>query len=343
MKTAAPPMSAPAAAGRQLRSVSIAGIGSYAPERVLTNKDLEKMVDTTEDWILTRSGIRERRIAADGQSTSDLAVEAARVALAGAGLEPSAVDLIIVATASPDMLFPSTACHVQHKLGARKVPAFDLSAACSGFLYALDVGRQFVANGAYETVLVIGADKLSAFTNWQDRGTCVLFGDAAGAVVLRHQPGHRGILSTLLGADGSQTEILKLPAGGSVMPASEETVRDRMHSIQMSGREVFKFAVTAMISAAREALKRSGLGIEDITCVIPHQANMRIIEAIADRLGLGMDRLFVNLQNYGNTSAASIPVALAEAMQTGRLKPGDRVLLVAFGGGLTWASAVVEL
>lgn len=301
------------------------------------------MVDTTDDWILTRSGIRERRIAAEGQATSDLAVEASRAALANAGVDVADVDLIIVATASPDMLFPSTACRLQHKLGARKVPAFDLLAACSGFIYALDVGRQFVASGACETVLVVGADKLSAFTDWTDRATCVLFGDAAGAAVLRHEPGRAGILSTLIGADGAHTDILKLPAGGSVLPASEETVRLRQHTIQMSGREVFKLAVNAMLGAAREALRRAGLTIDDIACVIPHQANMRIIEAIADRLGLGMDRLFVNLQSYGNTSAASIPVALADAVQSGRLKRGDRVLLVAFGGGLTWGSAVIEL
>ncbi len=324
------------------RSVHIAGIGSYAPERVLTNQELEKMVDTTDEWIMTRSGIRERRIAAEGQSTSDLGAEAARAALADAGLGPGDVDLIIVATASPDMLFPSTACQLQHKLGARKVAAFDISAACSGFIYALEVGRQFVASGAHDTVLVVGADKLSSITDWTDRATCVLFGDAAGAVVLRHEPGRRGILSTLLGADGSQKEILNVPAGGSAMPATEQTVRDRMHCIRMSGREVFKLAVNAMLGAAREALAKSGLSLDEISCVIPHQANMRIIEAISDRLGIGMERFQVNLQQYGNTSAASIPVALDEAVKRGRIKRGDNVLLVAFGGGLTWGSAVLQ-
>lgn len=324
------------------RSVHIAGIGSYAPERVLTNQELEKIVDTTDEWIMTRSGIRERHIAAEGQATSDLGVEAARAALADAGLAPGDVDLIIVATASPDMLFPSTACQLQHKLGARKVMAFDISAACSGFIYALEVGRQFVASGSHETVLVVGADKLSAITDWTDRATCVLFGDAAGAVVLRHAPGRRGILSTLLGADGSQKEVLNVPAGGSAMPATEQTVRDRMHCIRMSGREVFKLAVNAMLGAAREAMAKSGLSLDEIACVIPHQANMRIIEAISDRLGVGMDRFHVNLQQYGNTSAASIPVALDEAVKAGRVKRGDNVLLVAFGGGLTWGSAVLQ-
>lgn len=324
------------------RSVHIAGIGSYAPDRILTNQELEKMVDTTDEWILTRSGIRERHIAAEGQATSDLGVEAARAALADAGLTPTDVDLIIVATASPDMLFPSTACQLQHKLGARKVPAFDLSAACSGFIYALEVGRQFVANGSHETVLVVGADKLSAITDWTDRATCVLFGDAAGAVVLRHEPGRRGIISTLLGADGAQMEILNVPAGGSAMPATEQTVRDRMHCIRMSGREVFKLAVNVMLGAAREAIAKSGLSLDEIACVIPHQANMRIIEAISDRLGVGMERFHVNLQHYGNTSGASIPVALDEAIKRGRIKRGDNVLLVAFGGGLTWGSAVIQ-
>ena len=324
------------------RSVHIAGIGSYVPDRVLTNQELEKMVDTTDEWILTRSGIRERRIAAPGQATSDLGVQAARAALAEAGLGPGDVDLILVATASPDMLFPSTACQLQHKLGARKVAAFDLSAACSGFIYALEVGRQFVASGTCDTVLVVGADKLSAITDWTDRATCVLFGDAAGAAVLRHEPGRRGILSTHLGADGSQKEILNVPAGGSAMPATEQTVRERMHFIRMSGREVFKLAVNAMLAAARGALEKSGLALSDISCVIPHQANMRIIEAISDRLGLGMDRFHVNLQHYGNTSAASIPVALAEAVRMGKVKRGDNVLLVAFGGGLTWGSAVIQ-
>lgn len=327
---------------RSGRSVHIAGIGSYAPERVLTNAELEKMVDTTDEWIMTRSGIKERRIAAEGQATSDLALEAARAALADAGLGAQDVDLIVVATASPDMLFPSTACQLQHKLGAKNVAAFDLSAACSGFIYALEVGRQFVASGAHETVLVVGADKLSAITDWTDRATCVLFGDAAGAVVLRHDPARRGVLSTLLGADGSQKEILNVPAGGSAMPATEQTVRDRMHCIRMSGREVFKIAVNAMLRAAREAVAKSGLSLDQIACVIPHQANMRIIDAISDRLGVGMERFQVNLQQYGNTSAASIPVALDEAVKKGRIKRGDNVLLVAFGGGLTWGSAVIE-
>jgi len=324
------------------RSVHIAGIGSYAPERVLTNQELEKMVDTTDEWILTRSGIRERRIAAPGQATSDLAVEAAKAALADAGLKPSDVELILVATASPDMLFPSTACQLQHKLGAGKVPAFDISAACSGFIYAMEIGRQFVSNGSYNTVLVVGADKLSSITDWSDRATCVLFGDAAGAAILRHDPGRRGILAINLGADGSQKEILNVPAGGSAMPATEQTVRDKMHCIRMSGREVFKLAVNAMLSAARGALEKSGLALGDINWVIPHQANMRIIEAISDRLKLGMERFHVNLEHYGNTSAASIPVALAEAVRLGKVKRGDNILLVAFGGGLTWGSAVIE-
>lgn len=332
----------PARTATAVRSVHIAGIGSYAPERVLTNKELEGMVDTTDEWILTRSGIRERRIAAPEQATSDLATEAAKAALQDAGLGPQDLQLIIVATASPDMLFPSTACQLQHKLGAPKVPAFDISAACSGFIYALEIGRQFVANGTYDTVLVVGADKLSSITDWSDRATCVLFGDAAGAAVLRHDPERRGIRSIHLGADGSQKEILNVPAGGSAMPASEQTVKERLHYIRMSGREVFKLAVNAMLSAARGALAKSGLALTDIKCVIPHQANMRIIEAISDRLKVGIEHFHVNLERYGNTSAASIPVALAEAVRLGKVKRGDNVLLVAFGGGLTWGSAVLE-
>jgi 3-oxoacyl-[acyl-carrier-protein] synthase III len=323
---------------------SIIATGSYMPEKVLTNEELSKIVDTSDEWITTRTGIKERRIAADDQATSDLASEAARRALAQAGMSATDLDLIIVATVTPDMFFPSTACVVQKKIGAANAVCFDISAACSGFLYALQVARQFLNNGTRGTALVIGAEKLSSLVNWNDRNTCVLFGDGAGAAIIRRSddetpPGR--LLGSVMGSDGNLTDLLKVPGGGSACPITPENAASRPNTIHMEGRETFKHAVTRMCQAAEKALAESGLTAADISLVIPHQANARIITAIADRLGLGEDRVFMNLQHYGNTSAATIPVALDEANRAGRLKKGDVILLVAFGGGFTWASTVL--
>ena len=325
---------------------SIIGTGSYMPEKVLTNEDLSKIVDTSDEWITTRTGIRERRIAAEGQATSDMAAEAARRALADAGITAEEVNLIVVATVTPDMFFPSTACFVQKKIGASNAVCFDISAACSGFLYALQVARHFINTGNRTTALVIGAEKLSSLINWQDRNTCVLFGDGAGAVVIRRAeeetdaPGR--VLSTVMGSDGNLADLLKVPGGGSACPITAENALSRPNTIHMEGRETFKHAVTRMCQASEQALEMAGLKKEDITLIIPHQANLRIIQAIADRLGLPHDKAFINLDKYGNTSAATIPVALDEANRAGRLKRGDILLLVAFGGGFTWASSVVR-
>ncbi|MCS7091334.1 MAG: beta-ketoacyl-ACP synthase III [Verrucomicrobiota bacterium] len=326
----------------QGRSCSITGVGSYVPARVLRNADLERMVDTTDQWITTRTGIKERRLAAENEFTSDLATEAARRALQHAGVPPEAVDLIIVCTITPDMPFPATACLVQARLGATRAAAFDLEAACSGFLYGLEVGQQFVISRTYDTVLVIGAEKLSSIIDWKDRNTCVLFGDGAGAVVLQHRPHSHGLLTTVMGADGTRADALCMPGGGSRCPASTVSVAARLHYLRMDGRETFKNAVTAMHRAAEEALKRCGLRVEDLRCIIPHQANRRIIDAVAERLGARPDQVFVNVDRYGNTSAASVVIALDEAVKSGRIRKGDYVMLVAFGAGLTWAAAVLE-
>lgn len=325
------------------RRVAILGTGSYVPERILTNAELEKMVDTTNEWIVTRSGIRERHIARDDQATSDLGAEAARRALANAGVKPEEVDLIIVATLSPDMPFPNTACFVQNLIGAKNATCIGLEAACSGFLFAVDAASQYLLTGRFKTALVIGAEKLSCVTDWQDRATCVLFGDGAGAVVLQVRESGEGILSTVTGSDGSLNALLNLPAGGSRNPASLQTIEKRMHFMKMEGKEVFKHAVRAMAEASRRALEKAGMTIGDVDCVVPHQANIRIVEAIRDRLGVGPEKFFINLDKYGNMSAASIPVALDEAIREGRIKKGDRVVLVAFGGGFTWGSMVVKI
>jgi 3-oxoacyl-[acyl-carrier-protein] synthase-3 len=332
----------PARASAAGRTCSVTGVGSYVPERVLTNADLEKMVETSDEWITTRTGIKERRIAAANELTSDLAAHAARRALEMAGVTAEQLDLIIVASITPDMPFPNTACLVQQKLGARKVPAFDIEAACSGFIYALELGQKLVSSGAYETVLIIGAEKLSSITNWTDRNTCVLFGDGAGAAVLQHRPDSQGLLTTVLGADGGKAELLSMPGGGSACPATPQSVADGMHFLRMDGKETFKNAVQAMCSAATEALQRCQLSIDQVKCVIPHQANRRIIDAVSDRLGATSEQVFVNLHRYGNTSAASVAIALDEAVREGRLQRGDLVLLVAFGAGLTWGAAVIR-
>lgn len=324
------------------RSVSITGTGSYVPEKILSNADLERMVETSDEWILARTGIRERRIAESTQTTSDMAAEAAKAALDNAGVRADDVDLIIVATVTPDMFFPSTACFVQTKIGAQRAVCFDVSAACSGFLYAVEVGRQFVANGTFQTVLVIGAEKLSTIVDWTDRNTCVLFGDGAGAAVLQHRPGSRGILASHMGSDGSYAEILQIPGGGCKFPVTAENAHERLNSIKMNGKETYKQAVTSMLSAAHTVLEKSGVQPAELACVIPHQANVRIIEAIADRMKLSLEKFMINLDRFGNTSAAAVAIALDEANRTGRMKRGEHVLLVVFGGGLTWAGSVIE-
>lgn len=326
----------------ELRGAAIVGIGSYAPPKVLTNADLEKIVDTTDEWIVTRTGIRERHIVDEGVTASDLAVEAARKALDHAGVSAEDLDLIICATITGDMPFPSTSCLVQDRIGAKNAAAFDLQAGCSGWVYSLSTASQFVRTGAYDCVLVIGVDILSSVTDWTDRSTCVLFGDAAGAVVVGPSEVGKGLLSFHLGADGSGGDLLKIEAGGSKLPPSEDTVRNRQHYIKMEGREVYKFAVRIMGEAAIKALDMCGLSPEDVDLFIPHQANIRIIEAAAARLGLPSEKVFVNVESYGNTSAASIPVALDEAYRKGRIKQDDVVVAVGFGAGLTWAAAVLK-
>src|SRR5881275_1427311 len=328
--------------GKARRTVSIVGTGSYVPDKRLTNDDLTKIVDTSDEWITTRTGIKERRIAAKDEHTSDMAAKAALKAIEQAKISPADIDLILVATATPDMLFPATACFVQKKIGATKAACLDISAACAGFLFGLEIAQQFITSHTHETVLVIGAEKLTAITNWTDRNTCVLFGDGAGAAVLRHRGSAHGVISTHIGSDGQYTNILFMPGGGSRCPITRENVDLNLQTIHMTGKEVYKQAVTAMLSAAKKALEQAGLSIEDIACVIPHQANLRIIEAIADRLGISRDKMFVNLDRYGNTSAAAVAIALDEANRSGRIKSGDYVLLVVFGGGLTWASTIVE-
>jgi len=326
---------------RENIKVGILGLGAYLPERVLTNKELEKMVDTTDEWIVTRTGIKERRIARPDEATSDMATEAAKRALADAKLSAQDIDLIIVGTITPDMFFPATACLVQQKIGARQVPAFDISVACSGFIYGLAIADRFIASGTYKHALVIAAEKLSAVTDWNDRATCVLFGDGAGAAVLG--PVERGgILSVHLGADGKEGDLIKLPAGGSRIPATKQSVEDRLHFIKMNGVELFKHAVKIMADAALAATAPLGLKAEDISLVIPHQANLRILNAVAKRMGLSKDKIYLNIEKYGNMSAASSAVALVEAVQEGRIKKGDKILLDAFGGGLTWGAVVIE-
>ena len=321
---------------------AITGTGHYAPEKVLSNADLEKLVDTSDEWIVTRTGIRERRIAAERELTSEMGTFAARRALEKAGVAPEDVEAIYVATCTPDMIFPSTACLIQAALGAKKAYGFDLSSACAGFLMALDTAAAAIESGRVKTALVIGAEKLSSVTDWTSRNTCVLFGDGAGAVVLQASA-RPGLRSSLLGVDGTLADFLSIPAGGCKLPASEETIRNHLNCIHMSGRETFKIAVNTMFGAASEAVARAGLTVADIDCIVPHQANMRIVDAVAKRLGEGVvERVFLNLDRYGNTSAASIPLALSEAVAEGRIKSGDKVLMVAFGGGLSWGGAVVE-
>jgi len=323
-------------------SVGILGTGKYVPERRLTNAELERMVETNDEWIVTRTGIRERRIAAPEQATSDLAFEASKQALEAAGITADELDLIIVATITPDMFFPSTACLLQEKLGAKKAAAYDLSAACSGFIYGLANATGFISTGMYKHVLVVGAECLSRITDYEDRNTCILFGDGAGAVVLGPVAEGRGFKSFKLGADGAGGELLRIQGGGSRFPSSSETISAKRHFIEMNGRDVFKFAVRVMGSAAEEALASAGYAKADIDLLIPHQANIRIIQSALERLNLSEDKAMINLDSYGNVSAASIPLALAEAVEQGRVKQGDTLVLVGFGGGLTWGAAVLD-
>jgi 3-oxoacyl-[acyl-carrier-protein] synthase III len=324
------------------RTCSIISVGSYVPEKVITNADLEKMVETSDEWITTRTGIKERRVAAANEYTSDMATKAALMAMQRGNIAADQIDLIIVATITPDMMFPATACLVQNKTGARRAAAFDVEAACSGFIYALEIGQQFIMSRTYETVLVIGAEKLSTIVDWKDRNTCVLFGDGAGAAILQHRKDAHGLLTACMGAEGDKAELLCMPGGGSRCPATADSVASGLHFLRMDGKETFKSAVTAMYTAGKEALRRCEIDISQIKCVIPHQANRRIIDAVGERLGVQPDQVFVNLDRYGNTSAASVAIALDEAVQQGRIQRGDLVLLVVFGAGLTWAAAVIE-
>ncbi len=342
MSESKPPVNPVAPSSGAAPTVSIVATGSYVPERVLTNADLEKMVDTSDEWIFTRSGIRERRIAAEGEATSDMAAAAAQRALDSIGMRGEEVDLILVATCTPDMIFPSTACYVQQQIGARRAACLDVSAACSGFLYAMDIGRQYILTGSAKTVLIIGAEKMSAIVDWTDRGTCVLFGDGAGAAILQARGATHGILPSVLGSDGELSELLTLPGGGSRNPASQEVLDGRLCYVKMAGREVFKHAVTHMANAATQILERYGMTIDDVACIIPHQANARIIQAIAQRIGAPMEKIYMNVDRYGNTSAASVIMAMDEASRTGRIRQGDMVLLVVFGSGFTWAASLVE-
>ncbi|SHM09181.1 3-oxoacyl-[acyl-carrier-protein] synthase-3 [Caldanaerovirga acetigignens] len=319
----------------------IIGLGSYVPERVLTNQDLEKMVETSDEWIRERTGISFRRIADEDMATSDLAAKAAREAIEMAGVKPEDLDLIIGATVTPDMMFPSTACIVQHEIKATRAAAFDLSAGCTGFIYALTVAAQFVASGMYRNVLVFGAEILSKIVDWQDRNTCVLFGDGAGAAVVSAVESG-GILESILGADGGGKDLLFIPAGGSKEPASFETVKGRKHFIKMNGNEVFKFAVKIMEESTRKVLEKANLTPQDVDLVVPHQANVRIIEAATRRLNISKEKVMVNIDRYGNMSAASIPVALYEAYKARKIKKGDKVVLVGFGAGLTWGANLIE-
>lgn len=319
----------------------IVGVGSYVPKNIISNFDLEKIMDTSDEWIKTRTGIRERRIVDENEATSDLATKAALNAIKDANLTSEDIDLIIVATITPDMIFPSTACLVQANIKATKAACFDLEAACSGFIYGITVAKQFIESDTYKHVLVIGAEALSRILDYEDRSTAILFGDGAGAVVMG-PVSEGGVLSTSLGSDGNGKDYLNIPAGGSKTPASEDSIKNRLHFIKMAGNDVFKFAVRIMQDASVECIESANLEIQDIDYLIPHQANIRIIEASAKRLKLSMNKVYVNLDKYGNMSAASIPVALDEAYREGKIKKGDNIVLVGFGGGLTWGASVVR-
>ncbi len=321
----------------------ILGTGKYLPQKTLTNKDLEKMVDTNDKWITTRTGIRERRIAGNSEATSDMAVKAGKKAIENAGLTPENIDMIIVSTITPDMFFPSTACVVQNELGINGIPAFDISVACSGFLYNLAIADQFIQSGAYKNILCIAAEKMSSITDWSDRNTCVLMGDGAGAAVLG-RVGTGGILSVYLGAAGEHGDLLKVPAGGSRNPATHDTVENRQHFLKMQGNELFRHAVRLMAESALKSAQPLNLTGDDIDLVIPHQANIRILHSVAKHMGINPEeKLYLNIHKYGNMSAASTAVALAEAVEEGRIKSNDKILLVAFGAGLTYGGIIIEM
>ena len=324
-----------------MEQAGILGLGCYLPSKKLTNKDLEKMVDTSDECIMTRTGIKERRIAPKEFAASDLAVEAAKAAIKDSGLNPEDIDLIVTATVTSDMAFPSTACIIQDKIGAVNAAAFDINAACSGFILGITIAKQFVDSGLYNHVLVIGTEKMTSLVDWTDRSTCVLFGDGAGACIVGKSK-ERRILSYFIGCDGSGANLLKLPAGGSRIPASEETVKNKLHFLRMEGNEVFKIAVKVMADAANKAITKAGLLCTDIDLLIPHQANMRILMAVAKKMGLPEERIFLNIEKYGNMSAASTAVALAEASKEGRIKKDNNVCLVAFGAGLTYGAVVIK-
>jgi 3-oxoacyl-[acyl-carrier-protein] synthase III len=320
----------------------IVGVGRGLPQRVLRNADLEQIVDTTDEWITERTGIKERRIAAEGETTSDLAAAAARNACAMAGVKPEELDAIIVGTVTPDMPMPATAAFVQQKIGAGSCPAFDISAACAGFLFGLGIADGMLRRGGHRRVLVVGVELLSRVLDWTDRNTCVLFGDGAGAVVLVPTDEDRGILDVELRTDGSQAPHLQIPGGGSLHPTSAATVAEKLHVVHMNGRQIFTNAVRNMSAASSTVLERCGCRSEQVTTVFAHQANMRILEGVSQRTGIALDRFFINIQRYGNTSSASIPIALSEAVEEGRVKPGDLLLLTALGAGVSWASALVR-
>jgi len=320
----------------------IAGSGSFLPEKVLTNFDLEKMVDTSDEWIVTRTGIRERRIAPENMGTTHMGAEASRAAIKAAGIKSEDIDMIIAATFTGDMPLPAGACLIQHEIGAVNAAAFDLAAACSGFIYGLTTAKDFVTSGRYKNVLVVGVEKLSAYTDWTDRNTCVLFGDGAGAAVVSCAAAGPRITFEYLGADGSAGELLHIPAGGALRPPTQETVDNGGHFIKMGGREVFKYAVNLMVGCVNKLLEHNGLTVDDLTLLIPHQANIRIISTLAKTIGLDNDRVYVNLDKYGNMSSATIAVALDEVLRSRSFSDGDKVLLVAFGGGLTWGTCLLE-
>jgi 3-oxoacyl-[acyl-carrier-protein] synthase-3 len=324
------------------RYAHVTGWGMAVPERILTNEEISKMVDTTDEWIVSRTGIRQRRIVGKSESTASLAAEAGARALVRTELSASDLELVIVATASPEHLFPATACLVQDSLGATRAGAFDLSAACTGFILALNMAAQAIITGSINNALIIGAETLSRLVDWEDRGTCVLFGDGAGAFVLQASERPGGVLSAVMRSDGSGGNLLSVPAGGSRYPATHETVSKKMHTIHMNGREVFRFATRVMAGATRDVVERAGLELDEIELVIPHQANERIIESAARGLGLPMDRFMLNIDRYGNTSSASIPIAVCEALERGRIRAGDHLVLVAFGGGLTWGALAMQ-
>ena len=323
------------------RYAHICGWGTAVPNNILTNAELSKMVDTTDEWIMNRTGIKQRYIANDKETTASLGVKAAKSALDTANISPNDLDLIIVATSTPEHNFPSTASLIQDKLGASKAGAFDMGAACTGFVYALTVASQIIQSGSMNTVLIIGSETLSKIVNWEDRSTCVLFGDGAGAFVLQGSKVPGGVLTSVLRSDGSGGDLLKVPAGGSAMPACYDSLRDNLHTITMNGREVFRFATRVMADACREVVSEAGMTLDDIDFIVPHQANVRIIEAAARNLDLPLDMFIMNIDKYGNTSAASIPLALCEAVSDNRIKPYNNLIFVAFGGGLTWGATLV--